>query len=109
VEHALTAVILILLGSIRPALWPALDRRYSLIGFGLLLVIRPVVGCRSRRSNNPHISVLMTDCICSASGITPRDPDFARCCNVFSQDVQGLPPATSMSSIASWSGLSFRP
>ncbi len=44
VEHALTAVLLILLGSILPALWPALDWRHSLIGFGLLLVIRPVVG-----------------------------------------------------------------
>jgi NhaP-type Na+/H+ or K+/H+ antiporter len=44
VEHALTAVLLIMLGSILPALWPALDWRYSLIGFGLLLVIRPVVG-----------------------------------------------------------------
>lgn len=44
VEHALTAVLLILLGSILPALWPVLDWRHTLIGFGLLLVIRPVVG-----------------------------------------------------------------
>ncbi len=44
VEHALTAVLLLMLGSVLPALWPALDWRYSLIGFGLLLVIRPVVG-----------------------------------------------------------------
>ena len=44
VEHALTAVLLILLGSTLPALWPALDWRHTLIGFGLLLVIRPLVG-----------------------------------------------------------------
>jgi sodium/hydrogen antiporter len=44
VEHALTAILLILLGSILPALWPVLDWRYTLIGFGLLLVIRPLVG-----------------------------------------------------------------
>jgi sodium/hydrogen antiporter len=44
VEHALSAILLIMLGSILPALWPVLDWRYSLIGFGLLLVIRPIVG-----------------------------------------------------------------
>lgn len=44
VEHALTAILLILLGSILPALWPVLDWRHTLIGFGLLLVIRPLVG-----------------------------------------------------------------
>ncbi len=43
-EHALTAVLLIMLGSTLPALWPALDWRYSLIGFGLLFVIRPLAG-----------------------------------------------------------------
>jgi sodium/hydrogen antiporter len=44
VEHALTAILLVLLGSILPALWPALDWRHTLIGFGLLLVIRPLAG-----------------------------------------------------------------
>lgn len=44
VEHALTAILLVLLGSILPSLWPALDWRYSLIGFSLLLVIRPLIG-----------------------------------------------------------------
>lgn len=43
-EHALTAVLLILLGGILPALWPLLDWRHMLIGAGLLLVIRPLVG-----------------------------------------------------------------
>lgn len=44
VEHVLTAVLLLLLGGILPALWPVLDWRHSLIGFGLLLVIRPLIG-----------------------------------------------------------------
>jgi len=44
VEHALTAILLVLLGSILPALWPVLDWRHTLIGFGLLLFIRPLVG-----------------------------------------------------------------
>lgn len=43
-EHALTAILLILLGSILPALWSVLDWWHTLIGFGLLLVIRPLVG-----------------------------------------------------------------
>lgn len=44
IEHAVTAVLLVLLGSTLPSLWPALDWRHSLIGFGLILVIRPLVG-----------------------------------------------------------------
>jgi sodium/hydrogen antiporter len=44
VEHALTAVLLVMLGSILPALWPVLDWRHTLIGFGLILVIRPLAG-----------------------------------------------------------------
>ena len=44
VEHVLTAMLLLLLGGILPTLWPVLDWRHSLIGFGLLLVIRPLVG-----------------------------------------------------------------
>jgi sodium/hydrogen antiporter len=44
VEHALTAVLLLLLGSILPALWPALGWPQIAIGLGLLLVIRPLVG-----------------------------------------------------------------
>lgn len=44
VEHALTSILLVLLGSTLPALWPALDWRHSVVGFGLLLVIRPVAG-----------------------------------------------------------------
>jgi NhaP-type Na+/H+ or K+/H+ antiporter len=44
IEHAITAILLVLLGSTLPALWPALDWRHSVIGFGLLLVIRPLAG-----------------------------------------------------------------
>lgn len=44
IEHALTAILLVLLGSTLPALWPALDWRHTVIGFGLLLVIRPLAG-----------------------------------------------------------------
>ncbi|MEX2615199.1 MAG: cation:proton antiporter [Alphaproteobacteria bacterium] len=44
IEHALTAILLVLVGSTLPALWPALDWRHSVIGFSLLLVIRPLVG-----------------------------------------------------------------
>ena len=44
IEHALTAILLVLVGSTLPTLWPALDWRHSVIGFSLLLVIRPVVG-----------------------------------------------------------------
>ncbi|MEI4264224.1 cation:proton antiporter [Roseovarius sp. D0-M9] len=43
-EHALTAVLLIMLGSTLPALWPVLDWWHTLIGFGLLLIIRPLAG-----------------------------------------------------------------
>lgn len=44
IEHAITAILLVLLGSTLPALWPALDWRFSLIGFGLIFVIRPLAG-----------------------------------------------------------------
>ncbi len=44
IEHVLTAFLLLLLGGVLPALWPVLDWRHTLIGFGLILVIRPLVG-----------------------------------------------------------------
>jgi len=44
VEHAMTAILLLMLGSILPSLWHVLDWRHTVIGFGLLLVIRPLVG-----------------------------------------------------------------
>lgn len=43
IEHALTTVLLFLLGGALPMLWPALDWRHSIIGFGLIAVIRPLV------------------------------------------------------------------
>ena len=44
IEHAITAILLVLLGSVMPALWPFLDWTHTIIGFGLILVIRPVAG-----------------------------------------------------------------
>jgi len=44
VEHAVTAILLVLLGSVMPALWQYLDWSLTLIGFGLILVIRPIAG-----------------------------------------------------------------
>lgn len=43
-ESAMTAILLVLLGGVMPALWPHLDLYHSVIGFGLLLVIRPLAG-----------------------------------------------------------------
>ncbi len=44
IEHAITAILLVLLGSVMPTLWPHLDWSLTLIGFGLILVIRPAAG-----------------------------------------------------------------
>jgi NhaP-type Na+/H+ or K+/H+ antiporter len=44
IEHVLTVFLLLLLGGVLPALWPALDWRHTLIGFGLILIVRPLVG-----------------------------------------------------------------
>jgi NhaP-type Na+/H+ or K+/H+ antiporter len=44
IEHALTALLLVMLGGALPVLWPALDWRYLAIGVLLILVIRPIVG-----------------------------------------------------------------
>jgi NhaP-type Na+/H+ or K+/H+ antiporter len=44
IEHALTAVLLIMLGGALPALWPVLELRYFAIGVLLLVIIRPAVG-----------------------------------------------------------------
>jgi NhaP-type Na+/H+ or K+/H+ antiporter len=44
IEHAITAILLVLLGSVMPSLWPHLDWSHTVIGFGLILVIRPAAG-----------------------------------------------------------------
>ena len=44
IEHAITAILLVLLGSVMPSLWPHLDWSHTIIGFGLILVIRPMAG-----------------------------------------------------------------
>lgn len=43
-EEALTAILLILLGGALASLWSELDWRMSVIGFALILVIRPIAG-----------------------------------------------------------------
>ena len=44
IEHAITAILLVLLGSVMPSLWTHLNWSYTIIGFGLILVIRPIAG-----------------------------------------------------------------
>jgi NhaP-type Na+/H+ or K+/H+ antiporter len=44
IEHALTALLLVMLGGALPVLWPALDWRHLAIGALLILVIRPIAG-----------------------------------------------------------------
>jgi NhaP-type Na+/H+ or K+/H+ antiporter len=44
IEHALTAILLILIGSALPMLWPELDLAHVAIAVALLLVIRPAIG-----------------------------------------------------------------
>jgi NhaP-type Na+/H+ or K+/H+ antiporter len=44
IEHAITAILLVLLGSVMPTLWPHLDWSVTFIGFGLILLIRPLAG-----------------------------------------------------------------
>jgi NhaP-type Na+/H+ or K+/H+ antiporter len=44
IEHALTAILLLLVGGVLPVLWPELDWVHVGIALALILVIRPVVG-----------------------------------------------------------------
>ncbi|HEY0113295.1 MAG TPA: cation:proton antiporter [Allosphingosinicella sp.] len=44
IEHTLTAILLILIGSVLPMLWPELDWRHVAVAVALLFVIRPVIG-----------------------------------------------------------------
>ena len=44
IEHSVSAILLVLLGAMMITLWPYLDWRHALIGFGLILVIRPLAG-----------------------------------------------------------------
>jgi NhaP-type Na+/H+ or K+/H+ antiporter len=43
-EHAVTAILLVLLGGAIPALWPYVDWSYALLAVALIFVIRPVSG-----------------------------------------------------------------
>ncbi|GGL65734.1 cation:proton antiporter [Wenxinia marina] len=44
VEHAITAILLVLLGGIMPLLWGHLSWPHTVIGFGLILLVRPLAG-----------------------------------------------------------------
>lgn len=44
IEHALTAILLVLLGGALPALWPALDLAHAAIGLALIFGVRPLAG-----------------------------------------------------------------
>jgi NhaP-type Na+/H+ or K+/H+ antiporter len=44
IEHALTAILLVLIGGVLPILWPELDWRHMVIALALIFVIRPIVG-----------------------------------------------------------------
>jgi len=52
IEHALTAVLLLLLGGILPLLWTELDWRHAAVAIALILVVRPLAG---------WVSLLRTD------------------------------------------------
>ena len=43
-EHAITAILLVLLGGALPALLPFLDMRHALLGLALIFLIRPLTG-----------------------------------------------------------------
>ncbi|HUE79724.1 MAG TPA: cation:proton antiporter [Sphingomicrobium sp.] len=44
IEHALTAVLLLLIGGILPLLWSELDWQHVAIGLALVLLVRPLAG-----------------------------------------------------------------
>lgn len=54
VEQALTAFLLFALGAAMPALWPHLDWRHSVIGFGLIFAIRPLAALASLIGTDAH-------------------------------------------------------
>jgi NhaP-type Na+/H+ or K+/H+ antiporter len=44
IEHALTAILLLLIGGALPLLWPELDWRHVAVALALIFIIRPLVG-----------------------------------------------------------------
>ena len=44
IEHALTAILLLLIGGALPLLWPELDWRHIAVAIALILVVRPLAG-----------------------------------------------------------------
>ncbi len=52
IEHALTAILLLLVGGVLPLLWLELDWRFVVISLALLFLIRPAVGWLSLRGTS---------------------------------------------------------
>ncbi|MGZ8310519.1 MAG: cation:proton antiporter [Allosphingosinicella sp.] len=44
IEHALTALLLIMIGGVLPVLWTELDWRHAAIGLALIVLVRPLAG-----------------------------------------------------------------
>lgn len=44
IEHALTAILLVLIGGVLPVLWPELDWQHIAIALALIFIIRPLSG-----------------------------------------------------------------
>ena len=44
IEHALTAILLVLIGGILPLLWTELDWQHAAIAMGLIFIVRPIAG-----------------------------------------------------------------
>ena len=44
IEHALTAILLMLIGGVLPILWPELDWRYGMIAVAIIFLVRPAAG-----------------------------------------------------------------
>jgi NhaP-type Na+/H+ or K+/H+ antiporter len=44
IEHALTAILLLLIGGALPLLWPELDWRHVAVALALIFIIRPLAG-----------------------------------------------------------------
>ena len=44
IEHALTAILLVLIGGILPLLWTELDWQHAAIALGLIFIVRPIAG-----------------------------------------------------------------
>ncbi|APE27037.1 cation:proton antiporter [Aurantiacibacter gangjinensis] len=51
-EHAVTAILLVLIGGTIPALWPYLDWQHAALGLALIFLIRPISGMLALAGTN---------------------------------------------------------